>query len=307
MVMKDVSSKIDSLRHAFAIASLRVGNKTIELIKRNKVPKGNVFEIARSAAILAAKKTSDLIPFCHQVPLDLVDVDFELSEQKILIKTQAKAIWRTGVEMEALTAASIAALTIYDMLKPIDEVLEITSIKLIEKRGGKTEWIQEFEKPLRSGVIVASDSVAKGKREDKSGKAIIKELENQKFEVIEYLVLPDDFEVIKKELIRLTDNVGLDLIITSGGTGLSTRDLTVEATKSVIQRETPGISEASRIYGAQRTPYAMLSRGISGIRGKSLIINLPGGLRGVRESIDALFPWVFHAFNMIGGGGHAEE
>jgi len=302
--MKDVSSKINSLRYAVATASLKAGTKTIETVRSNKVPKGNVFELARSAAILGAKKTSDLIPFCHQIPLDLVIVDFELSEQEILIKAQAKAIWRTGVEMEALTAAAIAALTTYDMLKPIDEGLEIKSIKLIEKQGGKTEWIQEFEKPLRSGVIVASDSVAKRKRQDKSGKAIIEELENQKIEVIEYLVLPDDLEGIRKELIRLTDDVGLDLIITSGGTGLSTKDVTVEATKSVIERETPGISEASRIYGFQRTPYAMLSRGVSGIRGKSLIINLPGGLTGVRESIDALFPWVFHAFHIIGGGGH---
>ncbi|MBI2485967.1 MAG: bifunctional molybdenum cofactor biosynthesis protein MoaC/MoaB [Deltaproteobacteria bacterium] len=305
--MKDVNEKLDTLREAIAHASLMAKPETIDMVKRGNVPKGNVLEIARVAGILAAKKTSELIPYCHQVPLDWVSVDFELFEEEIVIKTQAKAIWKTGVEMEVLTAASIAALTIYDMLKPVDDSLEITSVKLIEKRGGKSEWKQHFKTPLRTAVLVLSDTVSQGKKEDKSGKIIVEKLKKEPVEVVEYRILPDDFDEIKWELVRLSDKEGIDLILTTGGTGLSPRDVTVDATKVVIEREVPGIPEAERIYGFRRTPYAMLSRGIAGVRGKTIIINLPGSSRGVSESMDALFPWILHAFYILKGIRHNKK
>ena len=99
----------------------------------------------------------------------------------------------------------------------------------------------------------------------------------------------------------------VDLILTTGGTGLSPRDVTVEATRTVIEREVPGISEATRIYGFQRTPYAMLSREVAGVRGKTIIINLPGSSRGAAESMDALFPWVLHVFHILKGGRHNQK
>src|ERR1700757_3003451 len=111
--MIDVCEKLDTLREATAQASVKARPETIDKVKNESVPKGNVLEMARAAGILGAKKTSELIPFCHQVPLDWVFVDFELLREEIVIKTQVKAIWKTGVEMEALTAAAIAALTIY--------------------------------------------------------------------------------------------------------------------------------------------------------------------------------------------------
>lgn len=304
--MIDVSEKLDTLREATAEATVRARPETIDMVKSGDVPKGNVIEMARAAGILGAKKTSELIPFCHQVPLDWISVDFEFGE-KIVIKTQAKAIWKTGVEMEALTAASIAAITIYDMLKPIDDSLEITSVKLIEKRGGKSEWKQHLKPHLKAAVLVLSDTVSQGKKEDKSGKIIVEKLKKEPVEVVEYRILPDDFDMIKRELIRLSDEEKVDLILTSGGTGLSPRDVTVDATKTVIQRDVPGIPEAARIYGFQRTPYAMLSRETAGVRGKTIIINLPGSSRGASESMDALFPWVLHAFHILRGGGHERK
>jgi molybdenum cofactor biosynthesis protein MoaC len=302
--MIDVGEKLDTLRLAIAKSSLKAKPETIDMVKNGGVPKGNVLEMARAAGILGAKKTSELIPFCHQVPLDWISVDFELLREEIVIETQAKAIWKTGVEMEALTAASIAALTLYDMLKPVDDSLEIKYVKLIEKRGGKSEWRQHFKTPLKAAVLVLSDTVSKGIKEDKSGKIIIEKLKNEPVEVVEYKIFPDDFDVIKREFIRLSDEERMDLILTTGGTGLSPRDVTVDATKTVIQREVSGISEAARIYGFQRTPYAMLSREVAGVRGGTMIINLPGSSRGVAESMDALFPWVLHAFHILRGGGH---
>jgi molybdenum cofactor biosynthesis protein MoaC len=305
--MIDVSEKLDTLREAVAWASVRAKPETIESVKRGDVTKGNVLEMARAAGILAAKKTSELIPYCHQIPLDWVSVDFELLEGEIVIKTMAKAIWKTGVEMEALCAASISALTIYDMLKPLDDSLEIISVKLIEKRGGKSEWKQHYRTPIRTSVLVLSDTVSQGKKEDKAGKIIMEKLKKEPVEVVEYKIFPDDFETIRRELIRLSDEEKVDLILTTGGTGLSPRDVTVDATKTVIEREIPGIPEAARIYGFQRTPYAMLSREVAGVRGKTMIINLPGSSRGAAESMDALFPWVLHAFWILRGGGHEKK
>src|SRR3970040_2644746 len=168
--MIDLSEKLDTLREAIAQALLKARPETIEIVKMGNVPKGNVLGVGVAAGFQTAKKTSELIPYCHQVPLDVVSVDFELLKDGIVIKTRAKAIWKTGVEMEALTAATISALTIYDMLKPIDDSLEITSVKLVEKRGGKSEWKQHFKTPLKAAVLVLSDSVSQGKKEDKSGK-----------------------------------------------------------------------------------------------------------------------------------------
>ncbi|MCI0480712.1 MAG: cyclic pyranopterin monophosphate synthase MoaC, partial [Candidatus Dadabacteria bacterium] len=136
--MKDVSSKLETLRTAKARAKIRACAEALDLVRSNAVPKGNVLETARAAGIMAAKKTPELIPLCHQIPLDTADIEFEIEEDGIAVTSFVKAIWKTGVEMEALTAVSVAALTIYDMLKPLDTSLEICEIKLVEKKGGKS-------------------------------------------------------------------------------------------------------------------------------------------------------------------------
>jgi len=305
--MKDVSDKIDTLRTATARAVIKARADTVEVVKSNEVPKGNVLEMARAAGIMAAKKTSELIPLCHQIPIDTVHIDFEIGEDTIVVESFVKAIWKTGVEMEALTAATIASLVIYDMLKPLDTTLEVSNVRLVEKRGGKSDFKQNFKEPLKTAVLVLSDSVSSGKKEDKSGKIIIEKLKDHPVEVLEYEILPDELLMIKDKLIELSDEKSLDLILTTGGTGLSPRDVTVEATKEIIEREVPGISEAGRSYGFRRTPYAMLSRGVTGIRGKTIIINLPGSSRGVAESMDALFPWVLHSFWILRGSDHSKK
>ena len=118
-----------------------------------------------------------------------------------------------------------------------------------------------------------------------------------------YEVLPDDKDLIVRKLKELCDQ-GVLLILTTGGTGLGPRDVTVEATREVIDREVPGIAETMRRFGQARTPYAMLSRGIVGLAGSTLMINLPGSSRGVAESMDAIFPALFHLYPMMRGGGH---
>lgn len=305
--MRDISNKIVTLRKAFATAEISCESETVEKIKKGEIPKGDVLEFARVAGIISAKKTSDIIPLCHQIPLDFVNVDFELGNDRITIYTQVTAIWKTGVEMEALTAASVSALTLYDMLKPIDTTLEISHIKLLDKKGGKSDFRQRFKKPLKTAVLVFSDSISSGEKTDKSGKTIIEKLAGEPVKISDYEIYPDNLDIIKAELVRLADIENADLILTTGGTGLSPTDVTIEATREIIEKDVPGIAEAIRIYGFSRTPYAMLSRGISGIRGKTLIINLPGSSRGVAESMDAIFPWVLHSFWILSGGGHGSD
>ncbi len=301
--MRDVSSKSNTLRTAKAIARLKVAQSTVEAIKSGNLPKADPLGVAKVAAIQAAKNTSLLIPYCHQVPLDWVEVAISVHNSNIEITAEVKAIWKTGVEMEALVAASTAALTLYDMLKIIDESMEIMSVKLIEKKGGKSE-IKETAEGRKAAVLVMSDSVAAGKKEDVSGKIIVQTLQSYKFEISGYKVLSDDPVGIEKELQHLADEEQVDFIVTTGGTGVGPRDVTPEATKNVIERELEGIEEALRSYGQERTPYAMFARQVVGVRGKTMIVNLPGSKNGVEDGLNALLPTVFHLFTMLEGKGH---
>lgn len=151
------------------------------------------------------------------------------------------------------------------------------------------------------GIITASDKGFKGEREDKSGKLIKEIMTSNGYEVITWDILPDERREISKELINMSDNLKVDLILTTGGTGFSPRDWTPEATLDVINRQAPGISEAMRYYSLQITTKAMLSRGISGIRGKTLIINLPGSPKAVKENLECILPALKHGLEILKG------
>ncbi len=304
--MIDVSKKFNTLRSARAEGVLFASPETVRRVKRDEVPKGNVFEVARAAGIAAAKQTASWIVFCHPIPVDWIEVQLSADGNALKAVAEVKSVWKTGVEMEALTAVAAALLNAYDMLKPLDDSLHIGEIRLVKKKGGKSDFVNRFENPLQAAVLVISDSTFAGTREDKSGKIIRDFLLAQDLQVPVYEVLPDDRERIARRLRKLADDGGIDLIVTTGGTGLGPKDVTPEATKEVIEREAPGIAEAIRRHGKDRTPYAMLSREVVGVRGRTLIVNLPGSSRGARESLDALFPGLLHAFPMLWGGGHPE-
>lgn len=301
--MFDVADKSDTLRLATAQAVVRISPLTSKLIKEGKSPKGNIFDAARIAATMAAKRTSDLIPYCHPIPIDDVKVDVLLKDDYFIeIKVQVKTVWKTGVEMESLTAACVASLTIYDMLKPIDESLTIESVKLLEKHGGTKDFNERHVREFKAAVLVTSDS--RGEKEDKSGKIIIDKLKENGFDIIEYKVIADDINTIESELKRFCDELKPDVVVTSGGTGVGPRDNTPDATKKIIQKELTGIAETLRSYGQRRTPLSMLSRGIAGVRGRTLIVNLPGSTKAVSQSLNSMFPGILHIFNMLEGKGH---
>ena len=300
--MRSITRKIETLRQATAESRVQVKPETLKRLLANDLPKKDILAIARAAGVMAAKKTPDLLPYCHPIAIDWVEIELEVQESLVIIHATVEAVAKTGVEMEALTAASVTALTVYDMLKPIDDSIEILSTKLLKKTGGKTSFKEKIPPGFKAAVIVTSDSTSKGTRSDKSGRLIEERLKSLGIES-SYKVIPDEKSLISSTLKEYCEK-GINLVVTTGGTGLGPRDVTVEATEEVVDREIPGIMEAARDYGQRRTPYAMLSRGIAGQKGKTLIVNLPGSSNGVEESLDAIFPSILHAYKMIKGMGH---
>lgn len=153
---------------------------------------------------------------------------------------------------------------------------------------------------MRIAILCASDRCSRNECEDKSG-PLIKEIMSDMAETVDYTVVPDEKEIIKNELIRFCDELKADIVFTTGGTGLAPRDITPEATKAVIEKEVPGIPEAIRAYSLKITDRAMLSRAVSGIRKSTLIINLPGSPKAVRESLQIVKPVLAHAVETLAG------
>jgi molybdenum cofactor biosynthesis protein MoaC len=302
--MVDITNKSSTLRQATASAILKISKpETIDAIRNKKVPKGDVFEFSRAAGLLAIKKTSDVIPDCHPLPVEYAAITHSIEGLNIIINVEVHTIYKTGVEVEAMHGASVTALTMYDMLKPIDKGIEISTIKLENKKGGKTDFKDQATTDLKCAVIVCSDSVSKGTKEDSAGKAVAGKLEKLNLTVSFHDIIPDDFSTIQSRAKQLSDE-NYNLLLFIGGTGLSPRDITPDAITPLLDREIPGIMEAARNYGQQRTPYAMLSRGVAGFIKNTLVITLPGSTRGASETIDALFPYILHVFRVAKGMRH---
>ncbi len=302
--MIDITKKQISLRTAKATGKVICSSDTISKIKNKSLPKGDLLNIAKAAGLLASKNTSNLIPHCHPVSIDSMDINFDLNDiGEVIVSVEGKSIGRTGIEMEVLSAVSACTLTIYDLLKPIDKNMEITSIKLIGKTGGRTDKKLKIKSGTKAAILVCSDSTAKGTRKDKSGLIIKEMLSKYEIDVVDYQIVADEPNLIEQQIKNwIKDDI--HFIFTTGGTGLGPRDKTVDTIKNIIERDANGISEAIRTYGGMRTPLAMLSRSISGSVANTLIITLPGSSNGAREGLEAILPGVFHARKMLIGEGH---
>ena len=302
--MVDITHKSTTLRTAVAQAIVKVSRQeTITAIENDTVPKGNVFAMSKAAGLLGVKRTPDILPDCHPLPIEFTSVEYEINGLEITILFTVKTIYKTGVEVEAMHGASVVALNMYDMLKPIDKGIEIHQIKLLNKKGGKSDFTDKFRKDLTAAVVVCSDTISAGKKEDRAGKAIIEKLKECDVEIPHYIIIPDEKDLIQ-EKTRTFQQQGIDLIIFTGGTGLSKRDVTPEALEPLLDRRIPGIEEAIRNYGQDRTPFSMLSRSIAGTLGNTLVLGLPGSTNGAKESMEAIFPWVLHIFRILKGARH---
>ena len=299
--MVDVTDKTATERMAKAEGKIHLQQATIALIQDDSIPKGNVLTTAKIAGIQSAKKTAEIIPMCHQLNLSFVDMEFELGRELVIIRSIVKTREATGVEMEALTAVSTAALTMYDMCKAVDKTMTIGAIKLVEKIGGKSDHAVEYRPSV--GIITMSDSISADKSEDKSGPILVKGFADSGCKADHQKVLPDGSE----ELIPTIESWikdGVELIITTGGTGLGPRDLTLQLVENKFDSKLSGIEQALHAYGRGKVKTAMLSRLTAGVINGAIVICLPGSTGAVKDALKVLIPTIFHSFHMMKGEKH---
>ena len=323
--MVDVSAKTESKRTAIARSVVHISASTLELLKAKALPKGDVLTVAQIAGIMAAKRTSEFIPMCHPLALTHTDVRFLVRDEppSVLIEASASTSDRTGVEMEAIIGAQIAAATIYDMVKAVQKDVVIGDTRLILKSGGKS-GLFKVEEPLlftvdasplpearplpekwegeglACAVVTLSDKGYAGEREDKSGPTLAALLEGLSPARVQNFLLPDDPAALRS-LVKKLARLGWGLIVTTGGTGLSPRDTTPEALIPELDRRLPGFEQVMFAEGLKHTPRAVLSRCLAGTIGTSMIIALPGSSKAAEEDLSALLPILPHALEKLNG------
>ncbi|CAM3762575.1 bifunctional molybdenum cofactor biosynthesis protein MoaC/MoaB [Smaragdicoccus niigatensis] len=307
--MVDVSAKVDTTRTAIAAGEMHTTAEVVRLVQADDLPKADVLATARIAGIQGAKKTSELIPLCHPIPLSSVNIAFDFTETTITIEATAKTKGPTGVEMEALTAVAIAGLTLHDMVKAVDPGAVLTDIRLVSKTGGKRgHWTREgssFANNDRSAtVIVSSTGAAQGTRDDTTGPVIASWMAGHYF-AVNPVAICADADIAKVLSAAVAQQPAL--IITTGGTGASPTDRTPEATSALLDRPLPGVAELIRQKGTAKFPLAALSRGIAGLAGRTVIVNLPGSPGGVKDGLAVLDELLDHLLAQVAGGGQHES
>lgn len=317
--MIDVGGKLPTRRTAIATGSIHVGPTVFQLIQDKALPKGDALSLAEVAGVLAAKKTPEIIPLCHPLPLDAVHIAWDLDPSTATITAYclATCVAKTGVEMEALAGATGALMTVYDLSKGTEPDLRMGEIKLLLKAGGKSgvwlapsgvpDWVQamtaEFV-PLggvTAAILVLSDRASRGEYEDRSGPALRRVLEAAGAEVVDQTVIPDDRASIEAHLKQIKAQHDPRLILTSGGTGFSPRDVTPEAVMAVCDRMLPGIGEMLRDHGEHFINLSWCSRSVAGLMGDTLVITMPGNPKAVEEGWESLLPILPHSLNIASG------
>ncbi|MEA2215824.1 MAG: cyclic pyranopterin monophosphate synthase [Solirubrobacteraceae bacterium] len=338
--MVDVGDKQPSRRSARARARLRMTPAAATAVRDGSGPKGEVLTVARLAGIQAAKQTAGLIPLAHPLPLTFVDVDatVDASAGVVTIEAEARTTAETGVEMEAMTAVAVAALTVYDMVKGLERGIEIEQVVLLEKHGGRSDYSRqepgpdapspsaalpgaeggagvverrrvprerapmvERGSPKGAALVTISTSKAAGHGTDESGPRLRALAEQLGLEVISEEILGDERRAIEIRLRQLSEQHRCALVLTSGGTGVAPGDVTPEATLAVIEREIDGLAEAMRLASKPHTPNWMLSRGVVGVRDGTLIVNLPGSPKSIEQIGEQIGGALTHALALIAG------
>ena len=315
--MIDVGEKPVTRRICRATGSLSARPETLGRIERGELPKGNALALAEAAGMAAVKKTPELLPLCHPLPVDAVSFRFVFEPDRLRVECEVVAHAKTGVEMEALSGVMACLLCVYDLVKGIDPALDLEEIRLIEKIGGKSgHWVHPRGEPLpepknspptlqltEAVVITLSDRCSRGEAEDTSGPALQTLLTSAGVKQVHRELLPDEPELLLSSIQNWIHR-GTRLIVTTGGTGLGPRDRTPETLKRLNGRSIPGMGELMRSRGASSTPYAWLSRSDAILVEKTLVLALPGSRKGSVESLSAVLPLIGHTIEISSGGDH---
>ncbi|MGQ0529004.1 MAG: bifunctional molybdenum cofactor biosynthesis protein MoaC/MoaB [Panacagrimonas sp.] len=296
--MRDISLKPTTLRTARAAGFVKLPPEALARVIEGSVQKGDVREAARIAGLMAVKRTPDLLPHCHPIGVLRAEVKATIADDGIELEAEVETVSATGVEMEALTAVSVAALTVYDMLKAhaTAEQMKIGNIRLVQKKGGKSQYARKA-RGMKAAILVMSDTVAAKKKPDTAGASVRDKLAEAGFDIAAFEVLPDEPGQIGE---RLRHHIAqkMDCVITIGGTGLGPRDCTVDVVEPLLTTPLPGFMEAARGFGQSRTPYAMLSRGVAGLVGNTFVATFPGSRRGAEETLAAVLPGLIHLLDV---------
>lgn len=292
----DITAKPQSLRTARAQAELLLPDDAAQCVRNNTVNKGDVATAARLAGIMAVKKTWELLPHCHPLMLESCEVEVALRDNTLHIEVVVSCIGATGVEMEAVTGASIAGLTAYDMLKPHCDAKDMVlgGVRLLEKTGGKTDFPRRLKHPKSAAVLVIHDPDRIRDALEQRSAELARALEVAGFQSVECQQLMAQPSAVQSALKSTT----ADLVLTMGSSGHRRSDCAPDLTKAEIIRDMPGLVEAARQHGFQRTPYAAMSRGVAGYNAREqLLINLPSTSEGWLQSWSALRTPVLHLLN----------
>ncbi len=320
--MVDIGAKADTQRRAIASGRFFAKPETISRIRERSLPKGDVLALAEVAGIQGAKQTSQLLPLCHPLSLTSVRVWTQALGDRIEVFCEAKTTGKTGVEMEALCGVNAALLCIYDLTKGIDPVLSLGDVRLELKEGGKSgTWrhpegtgptpTQQTLLPLldvTAAVITLSDRCYQKKADDLSGPLAADWLKSQGATLQSTSILPDDAVALQTELKNHIDRAQARVVITSGGTGVSRRDVTPEAVSALSKemggKEITGVGELLRSSGAGFTKKSWLSRSCAFLIRGTLVICLPGSPKAVQQALGAVGDLIPHCLHVAEGGGH---
>ncbi len=322
--MIDVGEKEITRRRAVACGSITVCTKTMKMIREGNSPKGNILAMAEVAGIMAAKNTSQNLPLCHPLLIDSTRIWFDIHEHSVTAYCEVICHGKTGVEMEALFGLNTCLLTIYDLAKAVDPVIEIANIFLQTKEGGKSgKWIHpqhqiELENRsvkktlsidlngLRFAVVTLSDRASKGKYSDHSGPILQDYFKAAQAQEVFYKIIPDE-KIALQEIIMKAENDHVDVLALTGGTGISERDITPETVRELSDKELIGFGELQRQHGAKYTNAAWLSRSTAFIVGKTLVILFPGSPKAVTQGLESIGELIPHAIRMIRGEPHHDS
>ncbi len=293
--MANVSDKVVTHRRAVATGRITMAKETALLVKEKKLPKGDALAMAEMAGLMGVKKTTEILPLCHPLPIESVQISCAPDETGVQVSCEVITNYKTGVEMEALMGVNAALLCIYDLVKPVDPQLCLEGMRLVLKEGGKSGNLNSTvacrpEKKLsglKGAVLVISDSCYRKEAEDISGNLLKKLLTEKDALITGVDIVPDEIKSIQEAFKKLLTQE-YDFVVSTGGTGFSSRDVTVEAVEPLLTKKADGFGELFRQESARKAPMTYLSRCFAGFIKDTLIICLPGNPNACRDGVEIL-------------------